>query len=795
MKAIILGSCTVALGVALATSAQAQQAALPSKTPAAPAASPQSSDAGIGDIIVTAQRRSESLQKTALSVQVLQSGALTKAGVTNSLDLTSVVPGVQIGSAGPAPSVYVRGVGSYSSTAGQSPAVPFYTDGVYIARSQGLSSEFYDVDRVEVLKGPQGTLYGRNASGGAINVLTKSPQLGVFGGHVDLEFGNYGNQTGEAAINVPIGKTIAVRLSGQIVDKDGYTSEKYGDDKHQSGRVKMLWDPGADIKVLLNASYGHIGGRGPANVLLNRDVPGWYPWLDISSPQVRNIANALPVNGAFNPALGQFGPGTVVAPGPEQGRQDMNFYNISGQFDWTISPSATLTVMPAYRYSSIRHNTLIGGTLFSNGYGVGNLPADPETSKQTSLEVRLTGTLGALKYVAGGYYFNEDQFQLYGIRGGALQNNGVGSNFGTKSYSAFGQATLKIVDRVRLIGGLRYTSDKRSISNGVSYYVAPQILLPTDACFVALAVLGQAQCATDRYAGTKTFTDVSWKGGVEADIAGGGLVYATVSRGFKAGGFNTQSTVAKPGSGTVVGGALPFEPETLISYEAGLKTRFLDNKLQVNVEGFYWDYSNHQEPRITFTPAGALNLIYFNAGKAYSYGGAVDVIARPWRGATISFTGEYTKSKYVNFVYQVPTAFFNPASSGCKVGASVGGQTPIDCSGFQLARTPELTGSASVAQSFDLGAGKVVANADMTYAASRWLAVDFIPIERAKAYATLGLALTYRAPRDRYSVTGFVRNVTNATPYTFSITGGLFPVYSANLSSPRSYGVRMSANF
>lgn len=795
MKAIISGTCTVALGVALVTPAYAQQAPALSETTPAPALSPQSSETGIGDIIVTAQRRSESLQKTALSIQVVQSDTLSKAGVTNSLDLTAVVPGVQIGSAGPAPSVYVRGVGSYSSTAGQSPAVPFYTDGVYIARSQGLSSELYDLDRVEVLKGPQGTLYGRNASGGAINVLTKSPELGVFGGHVELEVGNYGNQTAEAAINLPIGKTVAVRLSGQIVDKDGYTSEGYGDDKHQAGRAKVLWEPGADFKVLLNGSYGHVGGRGPANVLLNRDVPGWYPWLDISSPQVRNLANALPVNGPFNPAIGQFGPGTVVAPGPDRGRQDMDFYNISGQFDWTISPSATLTIMPAYRYSSIRNDTLIGGTFLTNGYGIGNLPADAETSKQTSLEVRLTGTLGALKYVAGGYYFNEDQFQLYGIYGGALQSNGVASNFGTKSYSAFGQATLAVAERVRLIGGLRYTSDKRSISNGVSYYVAPQILLPTDPCFVPLAVLGQAQCATDRYAGSKTFTDVSWKGGVEADIAGEGLLYATVSRGFKAGGFNTQSTAAKPGSGTVVGEALPFQPETLISYEAGLKTRFLDNQLQINVEGFYWDYKGHQEPRIAFTPAGALNLIYFNAGKAYSYGAAVDVIARPWRGATISATAEYVKSKYVDFVYEVPSAFFSPASTGCKVGASAGGQTPIDCSGFELARTPKLTASVNIAQSFDLGEGKVIANADMTYASSRWLAVDFIPIERAKAYATLGLALTYRAPRDAFSITGYVRNVTNATPYTFAITGGLFPVYSANLSSPRSYGARLSVSF
>ena len=745
------------------------------------------------DIVVTAQRRSESQEKTALTIQVVNADTLASAGVTDALDLTSVAPGVQVGSAGPNTSVYIRGVGSYASTAGQSPAVPFYTDGVYVGRSQGLASEFYDVDHIEILKGPQGTLYGRNASGGAINVLTRNPVFDEVSGDAAVEYGNYNDRTYEAALNLPVTSTLAVRLSGQIVDKGGYTSEGFGDDRHKAARIKLLWEPNDALKLLVNASYGHTGGMGAGYGLLNRNVTGWYPWLDINSPQAQAIVLASPSNGAFNPAIGAFGPGSVVPSTPNEGRQDLDFYNLSADFSWDFG-GTTLTVVPAFRDSRMQY-AVLGSYVDSVGYGFNGESARPETSDQTSLEARLTGGEGPLKYVAGLYYYNENQFQQYTIYGGALEDLGRNATYGTRSYAAFGQASFQVVDGIRLIGGLRETSDRRSISDGESYYLAPSILAPTSPCFAAIAIIGQSECLYDQYHGRKTFDNLSWKGGIEADVLNNGLAYATVSRGFKAGGFNEQSIPSDPGSNTHVGTASLFQPEILTSYEAGIKMRMLENRVQINAEGFFWNYANHQEPQLTLASNGAINLIYFNAGKARVAGLDVDVLAHAWRGGTFDASTEYAPSKYEDFKYDVPTAFFSPSQTGCATAPQGNGMTQVNCSGFQLARTPQWSGSAGFTQDWDLGVGKVSGNVNMTYTSARWLAVDFTSLERASPYTSVNLSLGYHAPNDRWSVTGFGRNLNDSRTYTFAFTNPLSPVYLANLGPPRTYGVRLAVSF
>ena len=289
MKRLYLVSCSSGLALSLIASlpARAQQAGSAAAALGGAGDRTATRASGIEEVVVTAQRRRESAQKAALTVQVVGAKALQNSGITSPLQLATVAPTVQIASSGPSSTVYVRGVGGYSSTAGTSPAVPYYIDGVYVSRSQSVSSEFFDVDRLEILKGPQGTLYGRNASGGAINILTQKPVLGVYSGRAEFEGGSYDEKNGQVAVNLPLSPTVAVRLSGQVVDNGGYSSEGLGDDVHQSFRAKLLWQPNDDISVLSDASYGHIGGKGPAWVVLNRDVPGWYPWLDASSRRPR----------------------------------------------------------------------------------------------------------------------------------------------------------------------------------------------------------------------------------------------------------------------------------------------------------------------------------------------------------------------------------------------------------------------------------------------------------------------------------------------------------------------------
>jgi iron complex outermembrane receptor protein len=451
-----------------------------------------------------------------------------------------------------------------------------------------------------------------------------------------------------------------------------------------------------------------------------------------------------------------------------------------------------LTVLPAYRHSSMQYSGQFG-FLLEEGYGIGNIPPKPQTSSATSLEIRLAGDTNRLKWVTGFYFANEDQFEEYAINGGYLQSVAPIANYGTKSLAGFAQATYAVVEHFRLIGGVRYTTDQRSLTNGQTYIVTPAAFLgppPPQAVACALGVQTQPQCLVDSYAGQKTFDNISWKGWFEADVLSNSLFYATASRGFKAGGFNTQSAAGEPGQ------ALSYSPETLTSYETGLKSRFLDNRLQVNVSGYYWDYKNHQEPTLTYTNVpGVTNLIYENAGASTIYGGDLDIVARPWQGGTIETSVEYAHSFYNSFDVSIPTFSYSPAAKACPVTSQNPVTTTLSCAGFQVSRVPAWSGNLGLTQDIELARGKLIANGLLTFASGRWLGTDFIPIERAKSYTKLDAQLTYQPPSARWSITAFIRNITDARIYTDGARDPFSPLVYADIQPPRSYGGRLSYNF
>jgi iron complex outermembrane receptor protein len=738
-------------------------------------------DDAIADIIVTAQRRSESSQKAALTVEVTDPQALSAAGVTSPSLLTSALPTVQIATAGPATAVYVRGVGGFAANSLTSPAVPYYFDGVYVGRTQSVDSELYDVERLELVKGPQGTLYGRNASGGAVNVITRDPVLGSLEARGQFEVGDYNNKNGEAAVNIPLGTTAAILVSGTVVDKGGYTSIGLGDDVHQAVRVKVLWSPSDDVSLRFNTSYGHIGGLGSANVTLNRNIPGWYPWLDASDPRSQAFLQetaSVPV------------PGFVQPSNRSEARQNLDFFNVSAPFDWSFG-STTLTVIPAYRHAQMQYAILLG-FVYQDGYGIGTIPPKPETSNAKSLETRLSGENGPFKWVAGLYYYDENQSQDLSIDYGYLTNGLYNLNPTTVSYAGFGQASLAITDHIRLIGGLRDTADSRGL-DGNDYLVSPIAFNgppPPAGAACAFPVPTQPQCLVDSYSGRHTYHNVSWKGGFEADVFGDSLYYATASRGFKAGGFSQQSTLGAPGQ------AQPFKPETLTSYETGLKSRFLNERLQLNLSGFYWDYKDHQEPVVTYSNVpGIVNQIYLNAGTSTIFGGNLDLIGRPWSGGTINAAVEYAHSKYENFAYTTPTFAYSPTSYGCPVSSQNPGLTTLNCAGYQVSRTPEWSGTVGIDQTINVGRGELDANINVNFASARWLGTDFIASERAAAYGKLDTSLTYRGAGDRWSVSAFVRNITNAAIYTDASKNAFSSLVYADIQPPRSYGTRVTFKY
>lgn len=746
------------------------------------ATNPSNADVGgIADIIVTASRRAENVQRSALSIQAISSEELSRRGFTRPEDLGAIAPGVSVASGGNYPQTYIRGVGNYATNSYAEGAVAYNIDGVYVSRGWATRAALFDLERVEVLKGPQGTLYGRNASGGAINFITARPKLGRVDGFVEIEAGNYKLLRGSAAVNLPLGETAALRASGQITHRDGYLTDGYDDDKSQSARLHFLWEPSSDLSLLLTGGYQHVGGMGGGSVV-NPKLPGTR-WRGPSDPAVRAVVGAEPGIGGLLLA-DSFG---------SNGYLDIEVYSLSGELNWTLGDFATLTVLPAYREAKLRDRTFVPGFQVN----------DYESDKQSSLEVRLGGDSSALKWVVGGYYFDEDQSDINGRNLLVLQgvNAQRTSDFASeiRSYAGFGQATLSVADSFRITGGIRYTYERKRQAGLTSSFTFPNNS-PAAPCNPGFAFDPTTPsvplfCRIDiPLTGQLTYKSWTWKAGFEFDVAPASMLYGNVSTGFKSGGF-----FAAPLPNT-------FKPEKLTAFEVGIKNRFLDNRLQLNLETFYWKYRDHQEAHLgPTTVPGFFTFVTENAGKAKSYGADLDLLFRPNSADTFNLKVQYNKSKYDSFLYQNPTAF-GPPVTGCNVGAPTNGSQAVDCSGFQLVRSPTWTGTAGYSHRFELAAGdSLTASLNGQFASSSYLSIDFLPTTKQDSYATVDADLAYTTSDGRLTLTGYVRNITKQGVLTQAFR---YPFLSpqntavdnlglvlASIRPPRTYGARLRYNF
>ena len=812
MKSRILLAST-AITLLIQTPALAQEA---------PANAPAEED-GIQDIVVTAQRREENVQKAALSIEVFGGADLRAAGVGKPDDLTKIATGVQA-AGGTTSQIYIRGVGDFGVTATANQAVISNLDGVVIFRPQAIGGNFFDLERVEVLKGPQGTLYGRNATGGAVNLISAAPRLGENGGFIEGNYGNYDQIGVEGALNLGLGDNAAVRASFQFNDRDGYLSDGTDDDKRHAFRVQAKIEAGA-VTLRPIFSYTHLGGKGTGLAVIPA-LPGQSAWTGNTDPVAgaAYIARASAIfNGALaggcNPApppAGTCPPAPAVLQDPSAFGagyfQDVNSYAASLQVDADLD-FATLTVIPAYRKTKARFN-VIPSFLYNVGgaYTASGDRSDGESSKQTSLEMRLANQSDRLKWVIGGYYFNEDQSAEYALQGGLILNTLVTTQFKTKALAAFGQATFSVSDTFRLTGGLRYTNDKRSAFDLNKFAISPSVTAPNPAltgglppipCLPNVPAPGQRLPGTlcplinqtpGFYDSRVKFNKLTWKAGVEVDLAEQSMLYADVSRGFKAGGFNVAVSFADPTK------LQSFAPELITAYSIGLKNRFMDNKLQFNIEAFHWNYNDLQLSAQAFDATGNIVLLTQNAGKAKVSGIETSVVAKPWTGGTLRGSLSYVDSEYKRFLIQQSALFVPPGRVACPVSApNAQGLVTIDCSGQPLIRSPKWSGNIGLTQLFEISnGGNVAFDADLAFASKRFVTADFTAGQLAKGYENVSASLTYNAPDDRWFFGGWVRNLTNAKIYSGG--GGHQAAFVAgwntsNIAPPRTYGMRAGVKF
>jgi iron complex outermembrane receptor protein len=691
------------------------------------------------EIVVTAQRRSENMQRVPIAITAVSGDTLVRQGITQAQGLVAVVPGLSIGQAnGPTTQIYLRGVGTSSANAYSDNAVAFNVDGVYIARNTGLGGQLYDLERVEVLKGPQGTLYGRNATGGAINVITEPPSLNAVEGNVSLEVGDYGLVHTNGALNIPVSATFALRVAGQLTERNGYFSDGYDDDKSGSARVRALWQPNTDFSILLNTDYSHTGGQGSGSVLRPFVDPS-NPWLGSSTPAAKAVfstdASPLP-----------------LAPPANDGFVRTDSGGVSAEINWT-SDLGKLTIEPAYRDLQANYRDYVPG--FRNDI--------IESANQTSLEARFaTDDTKPLSILIGTFIFHENRTQDNTVDQTITGSRTLINALPTDAYAVFGQLRYKLTDRLRLTGGLRYTVEEKSLDGS------------------SIALTG----ATTPLDGKLTFHNVSWRAGAEFDATRNSLIYANISTGFKAGGFYTDLAPDNT-----------YRPEELTSYVIGSKNTLFDGLVRLNFEGFWWDYKDHQESHLAFGNAGIVFKTE-NVGKATMRGAETELDVKVGPLGRLTVRGQYLDATFNSFSYTTVSPIGAPRT-GCDVAALGGPSYRIDCGGMPATRAPKWSGTTGYQQGVELPAGWRLAGAvDVEFASGQYLAIDYVPEEWQATYALVNLSLSLSPPSRRWSLTGWVRNVGDKAVLN-AATQQLFApgITLVDLRPPRTFGSRLSYSF
>jgi iron complex outermembrane receptor protein len=759
---------------------------------------------------VTAERREASLQDTAIAITAIGADALIAAGVSHPEDLNSLVPGLGIAQGGSSTQIYVRGVGNYGTNALADPAVAFNMDAIYIARFSGISGNFYDLERVEVLKGPQGTLYGRNATGGAINIVTNKPTHDFAAG-VGLEAGNYSLFKANGFVNVPLTDTVAIRFAGQSTDRDGYQTDGYDDDVSKSARLHVLVEPSDNFKLLFTGGYTDIGGNGAAQIPVSTSgyVDNDNPWLGLSEAAPIALSTART---GLPPFLG------VATLRRDDGKLDITVKSFTAQMDADVG-LGTLTVLGNYMDTDND----------SKSYGPGFLFWQHDTAKQSSLEARLAGESGPVNWVGGLYYFKEDQTTNYWVdQGLGFNQTGVDlDQLDDKTAAAFAQVTYSVTDSVHLTAGVRYTNEKKE-QNGNTYtrqgsaastactalFGTPALTISQVAAAIPLAGMTGSPyisytipgvgtipimyCA-DSMTGQLEWNDTSWKVGVDIDVAEDSMLYASVSRGFKAGGFFSAGDHTDTGN--------TFAPETLIAYAVGSKNRFLNNRLQLNGEVFFWDYNDHQESYLAPLFNGNIPAFGFITQRADAeiYGLDLELDALLSDQDAVGLKLQYLHAEYTDATFRISRpAEFNPGavagssrpSTVCTPTLVAQGLYSVDCTGQQMPRSPEISLTADYHHTFDLnGGGRIVPGVRAQYSSSYWSAVDYNALQKQDAYTIYGADLMFESASKAWSVTAYGANLGEKAVYLNSFMYPGTNVAMNSLRAPRTYGVRTAVKF
>jgi len=719
----------------------------------------------IEDIVVTAQRRETRLQDTPISITAVTAAAIEQRGYTNISEITGATPNLQFDATAPvsgssnASSIFIRGVGQTDFLLTTDPGVGVYLDGVYIARSVGGVLDLGDVERVEVLRGPQGTLFGKNTIGGAISLTTNKPVQRLEGlGEVTV--GSFRRLDVKGVLNIPITDTLAFRVVAQSANRRGYaervlTGQRLGNKNADSARASLRWQPTADTDINLAFDITRAREESPA---ATAGASGLGPVGDGALTNLYNIfvAPTLVVPGfgtnvRYDNRWLTGDPYKSFGTGPTG--SDSDVYGVSLNVEHRFG-SVTLKSITGYRHLDAR---------FARDFD--NSPLDilstsnDITHRQFSQELNLSGRLfdDRLNYVVGLYYFEEDGRDAISVPVvPALFNSPLMipvSVAGTyridnRNYAGFMQVGYKLTDALSVTLGGRYSSERRRIR--IDYFL-------TDLNLPLLANPNREL----------SFNDFTPRVGLEYKASESVFAYASYAKGFKAGGFTARYVSPAPEPQA-------FDPEEVETYEVGLKTDLLNGKLRLNGAAFTSNYRNIQV--VAFRGVAPVNV---NAAAGRIRGFEIEATAVPTAGLTFTAAAGYLDAKYT----RVDAAAF------------AGITFPITLAS-RFVNTPRWTLNGSAEYRFGMAGGDVSFRGDVQYQTATFKDAANTPGLVQPAYALVNVRLAYQ-PRDgNWSAALFGRNITD-TRYITSGVGDIasFGTVEVNFARPAEWGASLKYKF
>ena len=773
-RRVHLGAAT-ALGLMLTAQAAQAQTTQAQTAPQEPVAQPPKE--ANTEIVVTAQRRKEGIQSVPISIQAYTAQQLNDLGVKSSSDLGQFTPNVSIGlpsGAGNQPIVTIRGIGLNDYDTNNAGPNGIYVDEVYLSAPASQTFQTFDLERVEVLKGPQGTLYGRNTSGGAINLVSAKP-TDQLTGHLHIDYSSYNTVNIEGAVSGPIAANLTARIAFVENHSSGYVYNTFLNQhlgiQNYGVRAMLLYKPTSDLNLLFNVHGGQVNNPFAGYQHLGDFVPGTQ--YDASPTQCSVAATYA------NKCVDLFGYGHVGGfyDHAAQRKNVLRANSVGSYLRADYSPGdMTFTSISAIEHFNKRDD--------EDGDGTPNRSLEivfGTNSTEETQEFRLGQHTATYNWVAGIYYLHEDLRQdqpLFAVLDGdkffgPAAFDGVAailydtSRQITNSYAVYGQGEYNINDKLKMVLGARYTRERKSFE----YHGSIQVQDGGIDNFTPIISLADVQ----RDLKDSAF---NWRAGLNYSFRPGVMAYASVATGFKSGVFN--GSFLSTDAAEINRQLQPVAPEKVTAYEVGLKTSFFDHRLVANIALFYNDYRNMQVFVLIPPVAGGGGFpvnVLDNARRAHTQGADISLTGKPVSGVTLTAQIGLLQARLDEFSPNL-----------------IAGQA--NYAGNRLPLAPKVSAELGAEWKIPVGGDHLNLQVNAAYKSQQYFDVSNDPYIEQPAYWITNLRAAYTFNAGRYEVAAFVHNLTGKKYYVdkFDLTGP-FGFIEGIVGTPRMFGIEFNARY